>query len=221
LKDEVINQLFPLQCFKCQAIGASACADCLKKEKAGQPFCLVCSKANFLGLTCPACLTKNSPRQLIVRFKYSGLVKKMITVAKYEDYQACLVEISQELAELIKKKLDINGLVVSSIPLSPARQRLRGFNQAEIIAKTIADCLDLEYRPFLRRKNQQSQVEANSRKARLQNIRGVFLLVSKQPIRSNVLLIDDVTTTGATLLEASRALKKVCKGKVICAVLAH
>lgn len=93
------------------------------------------------------------------------------------------------------------------IPLSEQRQRERGYNQVDVVAHWLAYLLNLPYRPHaLRRaRHTRSQVglNVNERKA---NVSGAFLAHSPDVAGKNILLMDDVCTTGATLNEAARAL---------------
>ena len=222
LVGEVVKHLFPIQCFECSKNGRNLCCNCLKRTLAGKSFCLVCKKSNFLGNVCSSCRSRQSPDRLVIGFAYEGAVKKMIGIAKYDDYFTCLDELSEELAIRLKLFLKGDNFVVCPVPLSPRRLRHRGFNQADIIARILSQELSLEHQNLLGRIDHEfSQVQMQSKSARLRNVKGVFYLLSRSAACENIILVDDVTTTGATLLEASKILRKICKGKIICAVLAH
>jgi len=183
-------------------------------------FCLVCGKTNFLGRTCPSCYKKNLPERLVVGFCYKGLVKKLIMDAKYSDCQANLQEISVKLAKLISDQIEIET-IITYIPLTREKERFRGFNQSRVIAKVVAGELGIRCESLLKRRHKDySQVEISTKSSRLANVKGVFTLGSIPIGTKKIILIDDVTTTGATLLEASKVLKKACK-KVVCVALAH
>lgn len=102
--------------------------------------------------------------------------------------------------------------VIVPVPLHPQRKRERGFNQAELIGRCLEKELKMRMDASLltRRRYTTPQVEMTDRKKRLNNMEGVFeISVSNNTLRNlNVLLVDDVFTTGATLRSASGALKK-------------
>lgn len=99
---------------------------------------------------------------------------------------------------------------VVPVPLHPKRQRLRGYNQAEALSRPLAHALTLPHRPeaLTRVKSTQRQTELKGIQARETNLRGAF---QAQAVLADqvVLVIDDILTTGATLLEAMRAVRAV------------
>jgi ComF family protein len=102
----------------------------------------------------------------------------------------------------------INADCVVPIPLHKRRLRERGFNQAELIAAPVAGYIKkpLEI-GVLSRRASRPQVKVQKRSARKKNARGLFTIQNDEPIFArNVLLVDDVTTTGATLEEAAKVL---------------
>lgn len=100
----------------------------------------------------------------------------------------------------------LKNFVVCAIPLHKQRQKWRGFNQSEIVAKMIAQAFNLPYAPILTRiKKTQTQKDL-TQSARKQNMQNAFRCQYRAP--KNVLLIDDVSTTGQTFLAASQALKQ-------------
>ena len=106
------------------------------------------------------------------------------------------------------------------IPLSRRRFRARGFNQAEFLARPIADFLELplDTTTFTRIRHTKPQTETESAAERRENLRGCFAVLDTGNSRAvrgkNILLVDDVTTTGTTFLEAARTLKAAGAGTV-------
>ena len=109
-------------------------------------------------------------------------------------------------------KLPTNKATLIPIPLHPSRYRDRGFNQAEVLGKRIADRLNIPIQTdILRRvKKTTPQVEMKDRKERLQNMKDVFSIHNSQFIihNSSIILFDDVFTTGATMRAAGETLKR-------------
>ena len=98
--------------------------------------------------------------------------------------------------------------LVSSIPLGIRRRRKRGYDQAQLLAKGLAQELNLPYREILVRRRETKAQSRLSREERLRNVQGCFSLLSP-PVAlqgKRILMVDDVLTTGATMTESSRVL---------------
>src|SRR6478672_4409644 len=113
---------------------------------------------------------------------------------------------------------ELSNFVVCAIPLHTTRMRWRGFNQSEIAARIFCQGLNIPYCPLLTRtKNTKTQknLDASSRKANMAN---AFVCSYQSP--PNVILIDDVCTTGQTFLEATASLKQAGAHRVWCISIA-
>lgn len=98
--------------------------------------------------------------------------------------------------------------LISSIPLGIRRRRERGYDQAQLLAKGLAQELNLPYREILVRRRETKAQSRLSREERLRNVQGCFSLLSP-PVAlqgKRILMVDDVLTTGATMTESSRVL---------------
>lgn len=153
-----------------------------------------------------------------------GLVKKAVHVFKYrfvKDLSKPLAELMVEQLknrQIIKKKKPIpfgpdieNDKIIIPVPLHPKRLRWRGFNQAELLAKNIADYFELPLENYIliRKRNNIPQVEIKDRRERMENIKDAFGCVNTELIKGKtIILIDDVCTTSATLSECAKVLKK-------------
>jgi ComF family protein len=117
--------------------------------------------------------------------------------------------------ELRRRNIDTLEVVVVPIPLSVNRERWRGYNQAKLIAENLVGGygLEAEYKLLLRTKHGRAQVGLH-REERLRNIRGKFAVNQTTAHRllaignTKVIIVDDVWTTGATVTEAAKTLKK-------------
>lgn len=118
--------------------------------------------------------------------------------------------------------LEIGDFTVVPIPLHPRRERTRGFNQSQILGEILTNHYDLPIENYLKRiKNNKPQVALRDNKEREKNITGCFDAVNPQKIKGkNIILVDDVSTSGATLTEAARVLKETGARKIIGLVLA-
>ncbi|MCD5384665.1 MAG: hypothetical protein LRZ97_01990 [Candidatus Pacebacteria bacterium] len=145
-------------------------------------------------------------------------VSKLIWALKYigSDIAVTLVTntLASYLLEDISNKLTINPgqrIIIIPIPLSKKRKKKRGFNQLELVLnklqKTHQELSKLiRYDILIKKIDNKSQTNLN-RKERLDNMHGVFIIKNKDILKnSNIILIDDVLTTGATVVEASKLL---------------
>jgi predicted amidophosphoribosyltransferase len=161
-------------------------------------------------------------------------IRAMVRAIKYYGETGVLEPLGAVAAEHLVALLDDEGLekrktLLCPIPSSPARLRKRGYNQAERIARAIHAHLPadstIEYVPnLLAREDRETQVHAH--KSRADNIRGAFYVPSGTSIYdsvrgSRIILIDDVIKTGATIRDATRALKAAGAKSVIAFAIAH
>ncbi len=192
------------------------------------PHCLVCGQAN--SWCCPDCYI-----QIIKNWRGRKLADQTFFCASYHDQplnylikQAkygkikITIEILADCFALFTepylRQLDLKLTAVTAIPLSHSRLNWRGFNQSAILAKKLAKQLNLPFLDYWQRRRAPNQSELN-RQARLNNLNGVFNWATS--LSGNILLIDDIITTGQTLGEASHCLKRAGAQKVIKLALAH
>jgi len=142
-------------------------------------------------------------------------------------------KIIEELSDLSAME-NFRNVILIPIPLSPKRLRERGYNQAELICKELikinnlrrgAD-IKLENNILIKPKETEHQARIENRTERLKNIIGSFAIKSENKnIESvkgrNIILIDDITTTGATLNEARKTLKQAGARKIVAFTVAH
>jgi ComF family protein len=147
---------------------------------------------------------------LISIFPYDGLLKKAIGKIKYH-FVTDLVEEFIGLTLSYWPSFETKKAILIPIPLYWQRENWRGFNQAELLGRKIAKAFGWEVRTdiLIRQKHTQPQIELKS-EARQQNIRGAFKINTddKLILNSKLVLFDDVWTTGSTLKEACKTLKK-------------
>lgn len=226
-KNILLDILFPPLCVKCSKPLAdsslSLCEPCFSSLSAHTAmFCPVCMRR--LPLNKKTCHRESSYilgaagnyddpalKSLIHALKYSGLKQAAYPLASF------LILYSE------KAGLDFKNYLVLPVPLSKKRLRERGFNQAEIIARIFAEHYKLELRSDLLNKVSHTKPQAGlNRSERETNLRNCFGISTASDIsRRNILLIDDVCTTGSTLNEASRVLKDAGAKKIIALVAAR
>ena len=179
-------------------------------------ICLVCNKGSFDGLTHPVCRGRYTIDGAFSAIAYKGIVKKLIYNFKYEPY---LSDLKNSLVELFYESIIQNEIFQKAyalmptlvpIPLHPNKLRKRGYNHAQLLAKGISQKVNLNLLNLLERtKDTKSQFGLNL-KDRKRNLKGAFRMAKNCSIAKlpNIFLVDDILTTGSTLLEAARILKK-------------
>lgn len=182
-------------------------------------ICLGCNKPSFDGLTHPRCLGKYVIDGCFAAVAYKGIVKKLIYNFKYKPYLSdlknSLVElfyesiIQQELFQKAYSHPPAGGPILVPIPLHADRLRKRGYNHAQILAKGLSGKLNLQQMDILKRvKNTKSQFGLKLDK-RKENLQDAFILNTQYKVHAaNIFLVDDILTTGSTLLEGANILKR-------------
>ncbi len=216
---DFLNLLFPKYCINCKKLGDYICANCfsfIAFDTGG--ICAVCGKDSIDKLTHPGCKTKYSIDGIFSSILYKGVSKKLIYNFKYKPYLKNLRKIlsdlfyegliqKQEFYDIIKKS---KKLIFVPIPLYSARERARGYNQAEILAEDLSKRLGFKTSNLLKRVRKTNSQITLSKKERKENIKEAFEFNSSSKSYGKdtcVLLVDDVFTTGSTLMEAAKTLK--------------
>jgi ComF family protein len=185
------------------------------------------------GLLCDDCRNRPPKFERAVAYAvYRKELREMIHLLKYERMSGVAKLLGPMLAEAILsiESVAAQDLIVVPVPLFPSKLRQRGYNQSELLAKTaLAEVqrtrpdwrLSLEPAIMRRRRDTRSQFALNPT-SRYWNVKGAFA-VDRNSIRPGceVLLIDDIYTTGATARECSRALRRAGASKVWVATLAR
>ena len=211
--DNLLNILFPPMCKFCKKFGYVICPKCLEKTNVlDQQYCLVCGKETFSGFTHETCLTSLTPYRLYSSYIYEGIVRDVIRDSKYNSYEFSLLKKVTEYA-LSKTLLDIENLkgsYLAPIPISTQKFQKRGFNQAHIICQTLASKLPgTKAVDILERTNDTLSQHTLDRKDRYNNVKDAFRVKTsarKWLQGKDIVLVDDIVTSGATLLETSKTL---------------
>ena len=220
--------LFPKFCLGCGFLGAYICLNCQKKlNYIKSDFCLYCGKSSLYGFTHPGCRRDFGLDGFMSIFYYNNLLKKIIKSIKYRLavevwWELCLVIGPDKLEKIgFYKKNTNRKFFLQPVPLHPGRLAARGFNQAKIISQFFNQFLQIPMGDILlRKKDTFSQAQLKNNQDRYKNIRGAFAISSPAVADKNFILIDDVVTTGSTLKEAARTLKRADAGRVYAITLA-
>jgi len=219
-----LDIFFPKSCLGCKKPGTYLCNNCLNKiEIENEPICFFCQRPIPSSSICLPCQKKYYLNKLIWAVSYSNpLIKKIIKIFKYHYVK----ELYLPLAQLLIKTLSSKELflseetIITPIPLHQRRLREREFNQSELLAKEVANHYSfLFFNVLSRKKYTRPQAKIKEHKTRKNSLKDVFeisqefieiCLESKQNLLKDrkIILVDDVTTTGTTLVEAAKTLKK-------------
>ena len=211
----LVDLLFPKNCLECGRKDDFVCPSCINRLKNLKQICPYCEKPSVDGVTHAKCVRSQGLDGLVSLWPYEGVVRKALLALKYKFAK----QVAEELVSYILVKLKksevalVKEAVLIPIPLYWYRENFRGFNQSEEIGKVVSQKMgwgfiaDLLIRKRLARP--QTELKGDERS---KNIRGVFAINEfyKSLITSHQSLIvfDDVYTTGSTLKEACKVLKR-------------
>jgi ComF family protein len=220
----VLDLVYPPRCVLCGAGGVFLCPGCAAAlPKADGDRCNRCWAPLWSGV-CRHC-AEREPAVTALRsaFRYEGDVRRLVHAFKFQG-QSCLAEpLGDSLAHMVEDHggIEADGLV--PVPLRGGRQRRRGYNQASLLARQVGLRLRLPVLDLLARQGRaQPQAQSASAEQRRRNVEGAFSLKRDAVVRGlSLLLIDDVTTTGATLDACARVLLDAGSAAVGAATLAR
>lgn len=158
-----------------------------------------------------------------VALTYEEKVREAIHRFKFGDQPGYATAFGALMAKTVEKDLAGTYDLISWIPVSQKRFRQRGYDQAKLLAASVALCLQDQAVETLRKKKDNPQQSGISdHKLRKQNVKDVYEVPDAEGIRGKrILLIDDVITTGATMEEAARTLLRAGASSVVGAALAR
>lgn len=146
---------------------------------------------------------------LVSPYHYESSVRVGIHRFKYRGYVELAPTFADEMCKSIDMHLfDIPFDFITFVPLTKKKKRKRGYNQAELLAKEIAKKYDLQCVNTLIKTKETKNQQGSSEAERKKNLKNAFNIADVDVKGKNILLVDDVKTTGATLNECSKVLKK-------------
>ncbi|MFN3921255.1 MAG: ComF family protein [Caldimicrobium sp.] len=219
LLSKFFNFLFPSFCFKCNKLLSEKevlfCSSCLPTLPLAKSYCDKCGtllSETLLEHFSPESLTycsfceheKLYYDKAYLGFQYKEPLRELLHKVKFkEDFS-----LAYHLGKLLRKVCKVNLKyydIITPVPLSLKRERERGYNQSLLILWGYAG-IQLPSRVLVRVKHTRPQSELNE-KERFENIKNAFSIL-EDLTGKRVLIVDDIMTTGATLREASKILKK-------------
>ena len=208
---DVFDLIFPRKCFGCGREGKYVCSSCLAKVKMSKLICPMCERPAIDGMTHSVCKKPLSLDGLISLWEYDGVIRKAILALKYKYATDIVTELQSYIVTKLKSSLVPNAQCLVPVPLHWHRENFRGFNQSEEIGKLLARQMSWKFVPdlLMRKKPTIPQTELKGNE-RTENIKGVFAFNPNYlvPNAQCLVLFDDVYTTGSTLKEACKVLKR-------------
>lgn len=228
IKNILLDIIFPSICLNCRKElineNGSVCNNCIDSIKTNNStFCPVCrarlpnnqkichQKVTFI-LAAAGEYGESTLQNIIKLFKYQGI----------ENLAPVLGKIIIKYLNSLNPKISILNSVIIPIPLHKNRERQRGFNQSKLLAKYISDYFNLPLVEGIERtKKTKPQAQIKNKEERLKNISDCFKIKNPESIKGkNIILVDDVFTTGDTINEAVKILKENDAKNIIALVVA-
>lgn len=161
----------------------------------------------------------------VAPFRFRNPIRQMVLDLKYHGQTRLARPLGDWLAQTVATDTRLDGHPIDGLvpaPLHPVRQRERGYNQAQLLSEQVFNRLGIPILPALKRVRYTSTQTIRDRRERMENLRGAFELRKGTEVRGKVLLVvDDVFTTGSTIQECARVLRKAGAREVFAATVAR
>lgn len=179
--------------------------------------CIICRADGFIGL-CSYCKSRINRATIesdnLSYGFYGGIVKTLILKFKYESDFTAGYLLSKLLVEMIEEN-KIYADVICYVPMTKKSEKKRGFNQCEVIARHIGYHINIPVSDCIKKIKNTKEQKTLTKEERVKNLKGAFKVIRVKDIKNkDVILIDDVMTTGATINECKDVLKKSGANKI-------
>ncbi len=210
LKGGVLDFVFPRFCVGCGREGSFLCLSCQHRlQRIMPPLCPKCGRPQPSGIVCSSCVGWQAEIDGIRSpFRFEDTVRKAVHQLKYRNIRVLAVPLAKLLSDYLAAS-PVLGEVLVPVPLHRKRLRERGYNQSSLLAielgklsglPVVDDCL-------VRQRHVSPQARTANVEERRRNVAGAFICRDNRLRDKQVLLIDDVSTSGATLDACAAALK--------------
>lgn len=210
LKGIALDLLFPQYCVGCGKEGKFLCYSCRQSlPRITPPLCPTCGRPQPSGILCPGCVSWLAKIDGIRSpFRFDGVMRQAIHQLKYRNLRALAVP----LAKLLQDYLITNPVpaeVLVPVPLHRKRLRERGYNQSSLLARQLGKLTNLPMVDdcLIRQRHAPPQAKTSTVEERQSNVVDAFACRDLRLRDKQVLLIDDVSTSGATLDACAAVLK--------------
>lgn len=239
--ESLFSVLFPSDCRVCEAplkriSNFPVCERCLESIVPLEgTLCSVCGEQLFAQFAsvgrdpvCGLCLRATPRFRKAVAFgAYHGVLRELVHILKYQRVRSASSLLGRLLGQAVTRAgLPASSMLVVPVPLAPGKQRARGFNQAEEIARSFVRSQrgrSIQLEPTLLTRTRETTSQTGlTRPQRQANLRGAFSVARPEKLRDqSTLLVDDVMTTGATAGECARILLRAGAKEVFVATVAR
>ncbi len=210
LKGLALGILFPQWCVSCGREGAFICDSCQRAlPKIMPPLCPRCGQPQSSGILCPSCVNWQAHIDGVrFPFRFDGAIRQAIHQLKYKNLRA----LAMPLARLLQNYLAANpipGEALVPVPLHHRRLRERGYNQSGLLARELGKFTNLPVVDdcLIRQRQTSPQTKTATVDERRSNVANAFTCRDQRLQNKQILLIDDVSTSGATIDACAAALK--------------
>jgi len=225
------DAIYPINCINCGQEEVWVCKNCFDKIPQNTiHYCLNCKRQTILGEFCHDCAPSFYLDKVWIASDFQNkTINRLIKTYKYDFARDIAQSLGIFLFDFLKeqvirqtKDFDIKKTIIIPIPLHNKRLRWRGFNQSEKLARFVADRLQIKIETVNLKRVKLKKTKASlNKEARIKNVQAAFSWQGPRLNQKNIILVDDVTTTGATLNECAKILKANGANKVWGLVLAN
>lgn len=232
-KQAILNVLFPISCFGCGQSNILLCQSCVSRiPTLREQLCPYCQHhITPHGETCLACTQKHALDGVFVGYSYDhDSLSKVIRAFKYQSIES----LSEPIGTLLIRAITTTDIplpeYILPVPLHPWRLRYRGFNQSELLGRSLATkllpgtAIRFDTTSLIRTRFTLPQQKMPNAQARRENIQHAFLVPrsARHILKGkSVWIVDDVSTTTSTLDACAKALKQAGATRVFGIVLAR
>ena len=226
----ILDTIFPIYCLSCGQEGEWVCPDCINKISIeDNPSCPRCHKVSTCSSYCQECKITSKMNGIIVASSYENkLLQKIIRNFKYKYIKDLMYPLGNILCQRLEvwNKENFDNYLMIPIPLHKKKQKIRGFNQAELLARAINIKLGIQIEENIIKRIKHTPAQAKlSPLKRRKNIKNAFKITSNKTKdyfhNKKLLLVDDVCTTSSTLEECAKETSKLCPKEIWSLVLAR
>ena len=210
----LLEVLFPSKCLECNKNGEVLCLNCIDNIKLAE---------------------RPTEEKILALYDYRDpIIKKAIWKLKYYHSPYLGKKLGDLLYDSFLEEIELlqmfslgSPILVIPVPISVDKRKMRGYNQSEIIARSFCNSGGIKLFEFkkdiiYKKLNTIPQARIENRARRLKNVKDAFLIKNKEIAKGRtVIIIDDVTTTGGTLSEIIKLLRKSGAKKVVAFAIAH
>jgi len=212
LKGIALDFFFPRWCVGCGKEGNFLCSSCYcSLPWIMPPLCPRCGRPQLSGILCPSCVSWQAEVDGIHSpFRFDGVMRQAIHQLKYRNLRALAIPLAKLLSDYLITN-PVPGEVLVSVPLHQKRLKERGYNQSSLLAQELGKLINLPVvdNCLIRQRHTPPQARTSTVDKRRSNVTGAFTCRDHRLRGKQVLLIDDVSTSGATLDACAAALKAV------------